>query len=200
MIDHVKGTISRWLAMDWALDCTDRNLTSLTISNYLAFLLGCGGYSNKLLFFHKGRRFNISIKIEEIEKEQKKVMKKFEDLKGKILLNIENVDNFELIFTLAAGKYALNHDQDCCEDVRIVDINGNLDDLIGTPILLAEEVISDNKNPEGIDPPIYLDSFTWTFYKLATIKGYVTIRWLGESNGYYSEHVSFGKFAEKVSK
>lgn len=121
-------------------------------------------------------------------------MEKFEDLVGKTLSNVENIDNEELIFTLDnGGKYRLYHMQDCCESVTIEDISGELSDLIGSPILMAEEVSNPpNVNPDGVPVPDYQDSFTWTFYKLATIKGYVTVRWYGDSNGYYSESVDWG--------
>ena len=73
-----------------------------------------------------------------------------------------------------------------------MDIVGDLQDLIGYPLLMAEEVTNaQDENPSGVEVPDYQDSFTWTFYKLATIKGYVTISWYGESNGYYNESVSF---------
>jgi hypothetical protein len=73
-----------------------------------------------------------------------------------------------------------------------VDIAGDLNDLIGTPLLMAEEITNEyDVNPEGVTIPGYQDSFTWTFYKLATIKGSVTLSWYGESNGYYNESVSF---------
>ena len=120
-------------------------------------------------------------------------MKSFSDLVGKTLSNIENRNNEEIIFTLADGsKYMLYHEADCCEYVRVEDIVGDLNDLIGEPILTAEEAESD-KDPDDIKVVCHDDSFTWTFYKLSTRKGYVDIRWLGESNGYYSESVSFGK-------
>ncbi len=110
-------------------------------------------------------------------------------LVGKVLKSIKNTGD-EIYFETEDGEtYEMFHYQDCCESVRVEDINGDLDDLIGEPILQANE----STNTESPRPSEWSDSFTWTFYHFATIKGYVTIRWLGESNGYYSESVSFRK-------
>jgi hypothetical protein len=116
----------------------------------------------------------------------------YNDLIGKTLTAIET-DRREFIeMTTADGKkWRMYHSQDCCESVEIEDINGELDDLIGSPILMAEEVTHENETPDGMTPDDNYGSFTWTFYKFATMKGYVTIRWYGASNGYYSERVSF---------
>jgi hypothetical protein len=48
----------------------------------------------------------------------------------------------------------------------------------------AEEV----SNYEGEDTGD--ESYTWTFYRFRTLKGSVSVRWYGSSNGYYSESVS----------
>lgn len=120
---------------------------------------------------------------------------RFEDLLGKTLTSVENNDNEEIIFRTTEGEtFRLYHCQDCCESVTVEDITGDLNDLIGSPLTMAEEVTHEqDTNPDGVTVPEYQDSFTWTFYKLATVRGYVTIRWYGESNGYYSESVDFAK-------
>jgi len=118
---------------------------------------------------------------------------KVTELIGKTLTEVKvNGDKDEILFTADDGKqWRMYHCQDCCESVTIEDIVGDLGDLIGSPIVMAEEVIHEGENPEGVPSKTYQDSFTWTFYKFATIKGYVTIRWYGDSNGYYSESVDF---------
>ena len=119
----------------------------------------------------------------------------FSTMVGKTLVSIvKNSDDDELLFETTDGeKYRMYHSQNCCESVTIDDICGDLEDLIGSPILVAEEAISEGKNPDGVPVPDYQDSFTWTFYKIDTAKGGVTIRWYGDSNGYYSESVDFEK-------
>lgn len=114
---------------------------------------------------------------------------KFTDLIGKTCSDVRRCKEIdELHFTCTDGtRYKLHHFSECCEIVTIEDICGDLQDLVFSPILQAEE--STNQD----NPPEHCDSFLWTFYRLATAKGQVVIRWLGQSNGYYSESVDFDK-------
>lgn len=120
-------------------------------------------------------------------------MAEIKDLVGKTFVKVTTLGNEEVLFIAADGTtYKMYHAQDCCERVTINDINGDLEDLVGTPILVAEEV--SNYEPTSEDDKeltLSAESCTWTFYRFATVKGYVTIRWFGESNGYYSESVYF---------
>jgi hypothetical protein len=124
------------------------------------------------------------------------------DIIGKIVTETE-VDYTENVIQLKTSDgctYRMMHNQDCCETVHIEDICGDMNDLVGSPILMAEEATSQDPTPEmELQEHLHLmeepsnESRTWTFYKFATVKGYVTIRWLGQSNGYYSENVDFEK-------
>ena len=113
----------------------------------------------------------------------------FAVLKGKYLDRIEASDDEITFFMKDGSEYQMYHYQDCCENVRI-------EEVVGTPLnefhglIVEAEEISNADGPE----PEYADSYTWTFYKLGDINGnFCTIRWLGESNGYYGEGVDFAQ-------
>jgi len=111
---------------------------------------------------------------------------------GKTITEIKGAtDGSDVIeFKFSDGeKYEMYHQQDCCESVYLQDIIGDINDLLNSPLTMCEETTSNEELGIGDES----DSFTWTFYKFATIKGYVTLRWLGSSNGYYSESVTFEK-------
>ena len=125
---------------------------------------------------------------------------KFEDIKGMIFTGITGVDTAgpnhegEVIFTADDGRqFKMYHRQECCESVYLAEsvfesATGTIEDMLHTPILVAEEVITEVSTDYG--------SSTHTFYKLATLKGYLTLRWIGESNGYYSERVDFEQITQ----
>lgn len=98
-----------------------------------------------------------------------------------------NVEDQEIIINFTDGNtLKMCHLQDCCESVCITDVDGNIQDLVGGKVVQFDESVSENS---GDEPDYHLDSWTWTFYNIATTKGFVNIRWLGDSNGYYSESV-----------
>lgn len=119
-------------------------------------------------------------------------MTDFSQLKGMTFIAIEGGwDDDYLRFINSQGEvYELKHTQDCCESVYIEDICGNINDLLNSEILTAEEVYSDSGDAERLDG---YESYTYSYYKLATVKGYVDIRFFGSSNGYYSESASLYK-------
>jgi hypothetical protein len=113
-----------------------------------------------------------------------------EELNGKIISKIEgfHVDSEELTITLTDGTRILfYHYQACCEGVSIEDVNGNPDNHIGAKLY----GIDVKSNSNSINPNVEGESFTWTFYTIKTSKGYLDVRWLGNSNGYYGEEVDY---------
>lgn len=120
------------------------------------------------------------------------IMTNFSDLVGKTFKEVTGLEpgSEKVFFECTDGsKYRMMHYQDCCETVSVESVvfSGG-ENLSGAIVYEAEEI----NNADGPIPE-YPDSYTWTFYKLKTSIGYVDIRWLGESNGYYGEEVDFEK-------
>ena len=106
---------------------------------------------------------------------------------GKTIKAVEGLKNYsdKVVITLDDDStLSLFHYQDCCEDVSLEDWGGaEASDLIGGQVVLFEKCTQDgDPNHYGVQQ--------YTFYKLNTTKGDITMRWCGESNGYYSVEVS----------
>ena len=81
--------------------------------------------------------------------------------------------------------YTMFHNQSCCEHVYLEDICGDLEDLNDADVYEFRCDTSDKVDHKDNDECL------WTFYNIRTSKGYVTLRWYGSSNGYYSVDVDF---------
>jgi len=135
------------------------------------------------------------------------------DLEGLVFTEVRQAED-EICFETASGDvYKMYHMQDCCESVTLEEVIGDLDDLVNTPIIEAREASNGTREDAELDildgeeyvmhklstfvepgSSAYADeSETWTFYNFRTIKGSVTMRWYGTSNGYYSESVDIVK-------
>lgn len=108
-------------------------------------------------------------------------------------INVNARDVSKIIFKCKSGdKYEMQRGSgydDNEDNITLEEVIGCIGDILGYPILLSEMVT--NKSDQPIND--YDISYTWTFYKLATIKGSVTLRWYGCSEGYYSEEAEFFK-------
>lgn len=105
----------------------------------------------------------------------------FSALNGKVVKTITGAvpGSDAVLFLMEDGsEYQMHHSQDCCEHVRLEDVVGDPNDLVGVPLRVEESYSPENTS-----------EMQWTFYHL-TGKSSVTLRWLGESNGYYSMSVS----------
>lgn len=87
----------------------------------------------------------------------------------------------------STGIIKFEHQQDCCENVVVDQVDNNVERHIGG---FLTGIKSKTSNQEEQDEDGYMDeSNTWTFYDLETTRGRLSFRWHGSSNGYYSEDV-----------
>ena len=89
--------------------------------------------------------------------------------------------NESLLIHLNTHVLEMIHHRDCCETVYLADVVGAFEDLIGYPLLEVSESIVDIATADM--------SSTTSYYNFRTVKASVQLRWLGESNGFYSETI-----------
>lgn len=106
--------------------------------------------------------------------------------------------NDEILITTTCGRqFRLWHEPDCCESVNIYDSIGDLYKLTGKRLTEVTETTTCDELPVGVSPKYIDESFTWTEITFKTTDETVVSRWIGTSNGYYSESVSFSELTNE---
>ncbi len=114
---------------------------------------------------------------------------KFDALVGEVLdaVDIDREENQILLTTRSGRRFLVYHEQDCCETVAMHWQDGSFDKLIGKPIIEARDIAIDTSE-EAID-----SSQTTTTLIFRVDDQTVISRWIGDSNGYYSESVDIAE-------
>jgi hypothetical protein len=115
------------------------------------------------------------------------------ELQGEVLTHID-VDESKgkvLLTTQKGRQILLHHIQDCCEHVYIENIEGEWLKLLGKPLQVA------SGKEEDCSPESREGSGTRTTFKFKVDNETVVCKWVGESNGYYSESVNIEDITQK---
>ncbi len=98
-------------------------------------------------------------------------------------IDIDRKENKIMITTISGRRFMFCHNQDCCESVTIVDVDGyKQEDLKGDLLQIDYETF---------EPMDYCDHTTLTNIRFVCNHRTMIVRWVGTSNGFYSETVSF---------
>ena len=113
---------------------------------------------------------------------------KFDVLVGEVLdaVDIDREKDQILLTTRSGRQFLIYHEQKCCETVEISGQDGSFDKLIGKPIVEARDNAVDTSEEAA-------DSQTTTTLVFRVDDQTVISRWIGDSNGYYSESVDIAE-------
>ncbi len=129
-----------------------------------------------------------------VNSNEERVEVEISDLVGKKITKVEGLEEgseMVIIYTDCDHTYMFNHEQICCEDVELNDFECDVEMIVGAKIISADVAKNKNHFSESKDSPNEeFATWTWSFYKIETDKGEIWMRWIGGSNGAYSEEVS----------
>lgn len=108
---------------------------------------------------------------------------------GETLSYIDDCGDQIVLTTVSGRKIRIYHEQECCESVRVEDTEGNWQELIGKVIIDIDEDI------ESGELGVY-EYYTKTNLTFKVDGATVISKWIGESNGYYSESVDFAELTK----